>query len=228
MRYPVLFFDADHTLFDFDRGQEWAVERTFLDLSSSFSAEWFQRYTQINHGFWKSLERGEITLEYLKENRFRVFLEDVGVDIDHRQFNRTYLKRLGECTFLIDDAHSVVSKLAANNHTLVMVTNGLAEVQKPRFAAADITLHFEGTVISGEVGIAKPEAGIFDIAMQKVGSPAKTDVLMIGDNLNSDIQGGVNYGIDTCWFNPVQTQNTSELTPTHEINSLNELLELVG
>lgn len=110
----------------------------------------------------------------------------------------------------------------------MLITNGLAAVQRPRFASSSIGRFFPEVVISEELGIAKPDPAIFDHAFERIGRPAKDRVLMVGDNLGSDILGGVNYGIDTCWFNPEAASNGHEVEPVYEIRFLREILEILG
>jgi 2-haloacid dehalogenase len=85
--------------------------------------------------------------------------------------------------------------------------------------------YFAEIIVSGEVGVAKPDTGIFDIAFEKMGNPGKEEVLMIGDSLSADMQGGLNYGIDTCWYNP-QKANT-DLPVSHTIYNLSELYDIL-
>jgi 2-haloacid dehalogenase len=100
-------------------------------------------------------------------------------------------------------------------------------VQRPRFAASSIGGLFSETVISEEVGLAKPDPAIFDLAFERIGRPPKERVLMVGDNLGLDILGGANYGIDTCWYNPAGEPNGHGVEPRYEIRSLHKLLEIV-
>jgi 2-haloacid dehalogenase len=108
-----------------------------------------------------------------------------------------------------------------------IVTNGLAEVQRPRLAASAIGPHIAGIVISEEVGSAKPDGGIFRAAFEAMEGPSKRDVLMVGDSLTSDIAGGRDFGIDTCWFNRAALPRSCDVEPTFEVARLHELLEIV-
>ena len=103
--------------------------------------------------------------------------------------------------------------------------DGLADVQRPRLAASPLLPYFESVTISDEVGVAKPDGRIFDTAFASMGHPAKREVLMIGDSLSSDMQGGINYGIDTCWYNPNGKQRPDGLSITYEIKELAELIQ---
>jgi HAD superfamily hydrolase (TIGR01549 family) len=110
---------------------------------------------------------------------------------------------------------------------MLLITNGLAEVQQPRFAGSSIRDCFSEIVISGEIGLAKPDRAIFDYALARIGDPPRDRVLMVGDNLGSDILGGVNAGLDTCWFNPGGAANGHGVEPTYEIRELPEILDLL-
>jgi len=105
------------------------------------------------------------------------------------------------------------------------VTNGLQAVQRSRLARSRISDFITDIIISEEVGAAKPQAAFFDAAFARLGQPAKSDVLIIGDSLTSDIQGGMDYGIDTCWYNPTNELLPDHLKVTYEIRHLRDLLE---
>lgn len=225
MDYPYLLFDADNTLFDFRRSLEWSIEETLTELCGNFERIWYHKFVHVNDELTEALERGEITVQNLKQNRFSNFVERVGLSLDPEAVRQLYNEYLAKCTFLIEDAEEVVSQLSAKGHRMILITNGSRVVQRPRFSAAPITKHFEKIIISEEVGASKPNPKIFQFAMDALGNPPKDQVLMIGDNLKSDIQGGIDFGIDTCWFNPfdkprggVETQN--------EIKILDQLLDL--
>jgi len=162
----------------------------------------------------------------LKAQRFQRYLDALELDLDAELMNARYLTYLSEGHFLLDGAAELIEALAVN-HRLLIVTNGLKEVQRPRFSASSIIKYFDGIVVSDELGVAKPNPEIFDAAFELLGKPDKKEVLMIGDSLASDIQGGINYAIDTCWFNPSKKENKKPLEPSFEIQQLNELLAIV-
>lgn len=229
MRYSVLLFDADNTLFDFDRAQSHALECTFIELNGEFQPEFLTTYAEVNREFWKAFERGEITQAELKHQRFPAVIKELGLKIDPVETNSLYLKRLSESHFLLEGVPQIVERLG-ESHRLALITNGLKDVQRPRFAASPITKHFEAIVISDELGIAKPEPGIFDAIFEMLGHPPKSETLIIGDSLSSDIQGGINYGIDTCWFNPGEKPGrkpAGQPSPTHQISALDQLVDII-
>ena len=226
MSYDWIFFDADGTLFDYDAAEAAALRGAFERCALPFDPDVGPRYSEINAAIWRDFELGKITQQRLRTERFNRLFDAVGLTADSAEFSRHYLAILGAQTDLLDGAEGVVRALAGKVRML-LITNGLAEVQQPRFAASSIRDCFAEIVISGEVGLAKPDPAIFDFAFERIGRPVKERVLMVGDNLGSDILGGANYGIDTCWYNPKGALNGHGVEPDFEILELREILEIV-
>ncbi len=226
MAYQWLLFDADGTLFDYDRAEKHALQNTFAQLGYPFEAEYLAEYQRVNHAIWLQFERGDIDQVTLRAHRFELLFKAIELRADPQAFSPAYLANLAEQTGLIDGALEAV-KLLANRFDLAIITNGLTEVQRPRFANSAIYKYLKQIIISDEVGVAKPDPRIFDIAFARMNQPPKEVVLIIGDSLTSDIQGGLNYGIDTCWFNPAGKRNEHQIAATFEIRRLDELLKLL-
>jgi 2-haloacid dehalogenase len=226
VKYDWVFFDADGTLFDYHAGEAAALRGAFEMCALPFDPAMGQIYSDINAAIWREYERGEIIQERLRTERFNRLFERLGLVADPVEFSREYLLILGTQTALLDGAEPVIRGLYGRLG-LLLLTNGLADVQRPRFAASPIGGCFSEIVISEEVGLAKPDPAIFDLAFDRIGRPPKDRVLMIGDNLGSDILGGVNFGIDTCWVNPEETPNGHGVEPTYEIRELREILEII-
>jgi len=226
MSYDWIFFDADGTLFDYDVAEATALRGAFENCDLPFEHRVGPLYSEINAGIWRDFELGKITQQRLRTERFDRLFDAVGLTADSAEFSRHYLTILGAQTDLLDGAESLVRALVGRVHML-LITNGLAEVQQPRFASSSIRDCFAEIVISGEIGLAKPDPAIFDFAFERIGRPAKERVLMVGDNLGSDILGGANYGIDSCWYNPGGTPNGHGVEPDFEIRELTEILGIV-
>ena len=226
MKYDWIFIDADGTLFDYDTAEAAALRGAFECCDLPFEPGIGSRYSEINAAIWREFELGEVHQIELKTLRFDRLFEEVGLRGDAAVFSRHYLEILGRQTTLLAGAEEFLRSLP-NGLRLLLITNGLAEVQVPRFAASTIRDCFAEIVISGEIGLAKPDPEIFDFAFERIGRPAKDRVLMIGDNPGSDILGGANYGIDTCWVNPEGMPNGHAVEPTYEIRELREILELL-
>jgi 2-haloacid dehalogenase len=225
MKYKWLMFDADGTLFDYDKAEENALQLTFAQLGHNFTPEYIGAYREINHQIWLEFEQGKIDQITLRARRFELLFDTINIQADAQNFSAQYLLNLATRTDLMAGAEELVRALATKCN-LAIITNGLADVQRPRFKQSSIYGYFAAIIISEEVGAAKPTSQIFDVAFAKMEYPAKNEVLIIGDSLTSDIQGGTDYGIDTCWFNPNGKTN-GRLACTYEIAQLNQLLPLL-
>jgi 2-haloacid dehalogenase len=227
MKYKWLLFDADGTLFDYDGAEAAALERTFEQVGLGFEPDYVAGYRQINKQIWLEFEQGTISQQRLRTRRFELLFEAAGIDSDPGAFGARYLRTLAEASQLVDGAEEIVKRLYGKAG-LMIITNGLKDVQRPRLARSMIGGYFADVVISEEVGAAKPDGRIFDVAFAKMRHPKKQDVLMVGDSLTSDIKGGSDYGIDTCWFNPKRKPRDLKVEIRYEIEGLRELPVLVG
>lgn len=226
IRYTWLLFDADGTLFDYDQAEAQALRATFEQLGYAYEANHLAAYRPINAQLWLDLERGAVTPEVLQVRRFELLYEALGLSGDAAAFSQSYLQNLANAWVLMDGAEETVQTLS-RTHRMLIVTNGLRNVQRPRLNASPIGQYFEDVVISDEIGVAKPARGFFDIAFARMGQPGRREVLLIGDSLTSDIKGGINYGIDTCWFNPQRKLRPERLDIRYEINALSQLVGLL-
>jgi 2-haloacid dehalogenase len=224
--YPWLFFDADGTLFDYNRAEVTAFRKAFHSLQFQFEENYLDTYQKINRELWQALERHEITPAVLRVRRFELLLEALQLAGSADALSVAYVEQLGFCTDLIDGAYEVLQTLSKRSR-IAIVTNGLEAVQRSRLMHSAIQPLITELIISEEVGAAKPHPAFFDAAFTRTGNPAKSDVLIIGDSLTSDIKGGVDYGIDTCWYNPGGEVKPEGLSITYEIPQLAELLEII-
>lgn len=225
MKYKWLLFDLDGTLFDYDKGETVAFQKTFDDFKINYKEEFLSIYDSINKQLWKKFELGQIEVEKLKVERFELLLDQIDHEVNPAEFSNNYLVNLSNCTFLLDGVEELLRELDGK-FKMMLITNGLKSVQRPRLKNSTIKNYFEDIVISEEVGSAKPDNKIFDIAFSKMNKPLKDEVLMIGDSLSSDIQGGINYNLDTCWLN-VKSLNSNGLAPTYEIKNISELKNIL-
>jgi len=225
MTYQWLLFDADNTLFDYDKAEAAALANSFADFSLDFTETHAAQYQRINAQIWHDYEQGLISQQTLRTERFRRLFDAVGLTADSTAFSERYLTHLSEGAFLMDGAEALIQQLHGRYH-LAIITNGIAAVQRPRMARSPIQPFVEAFIISEEVGTAKPDPAIFDVAFAQMGRPDKTAVLIIGDSLSSDMQGGLNYGIDTCWYNP--HGQSGHLPVTYEIRQLADLPHILN
>jgi 2-haloacid dehalogenase len=226
MRYEWILFDADGTLFDYDRAEASALARTFEQFGLSLRSHAVKSYRRINGEIWRQFEQGRIDQQRLRTRRFELLAEAVGVSFDPTGFSTRYLENLALGVDLIDGAEPLLEALDGRVG-LALITNGLQEVQRPRLARSAIGHYFSEVIISEEVGAAKPDPRIFDVAFERMGCPPRDKVLIVGDSLSSDIKGGSDYGIDTCWFNPESRPRVGDHRIRYEIVELAQLLDLV-
>ncbi|MBQ9801655.1 MAG: YjjG family noncanonical pyrimidine nucleotidase [Clostridia bacterium] len=225
-RYTTVLFDADNTLFDFSKAERNALLLTLKSFDIPPSDALVADYSRINDEMWKRLERGELTKEALRVQRFLIFCQTHGLRADAARMAVTYTDFLSEQTCLIDGAEEVCAALARQLR-LYIVTNGIYSVQTRRFAASALKDCFSGLFISEELGFEKPHPGFFEAVKRQIPHYRPEETLIVGDSLSSDIKGGLAAGIDTCWFNPAKKENTAHLPVTYEIKSLAELLALL-
>jgi 2-haloacid dehalogenase len=228
MSYQIILFDADDTLFDYSKSESFALTNAFKLIGIECSDNIVQSYRFINQQLWYDYEKGIIELELLRSERFkRLFAEhDLMTEFNADDFSINYIKYLGEGTFLIQGAVDICNYFLSQGIRIAVITNGIKEVQLGRISKSELSTSFEHIIISEDAGFQKPHRGIFEYAFNKLNFQDKSKVLIVGDSLSSDIQGGINYGIDTCWFNPNRKVNSTGIKPTFEINKLEELLSL--
>jgi YjjG family noncanonical pyrimidine nucleotidase len=226
-RYQWLLFDADGTLFDYDRAEASALEEAFRQFGVPFNSDGLAAYRRINQQLWRAWEQGQITPDVLAVRRFERLFEEIRVSVSPELFSMAYTECLATCSELNDGAYEVLQALHGK-YRLAILTNGLKAVQRPRLARSVIRDYIAALIISEEVGAAKPDRAIFDAAIARMGYPPRSAVLMIGDSLTADIQGAIHYGLDTCWYNPARQPRPPDLEITYEIAHLSELICLLG
>lgn len=223
--YSVFLLDLDHTLLDSAASETAAFDETVRSAGVEDPGALFARYQEINGALWAAVERREIEPAELRVLRFQQLIDSAGLDADPHVMAETFVAGLGRHGDLYSGAREVLADLAERTR-LAMVTNGFSEVQRTRIHRLDLEQYFDVVIISGEVGTSKPGTEIFDIVFDQLGQPAKTTSVMVGDSLTSDIRGGSNYGMDTCWYNPNGKPAEDRSGITHEIADLDQLRSL--
>lgn len=228
MKYEIIMFDADETLFDFKKSERAALKNTMLEFDIEYDENYHLKvYKDINTAIWKELENGLITQKKLKIERFKRFSDSLNAGFDEALFAKSYMKHLSLASFLYDNSIDLVVSLY-KDYRLTIITNGLKDVQNNRIRKSIIAKYFEDIIISEEVQVSKPDPKIFEHALNNINHTDKSKVLIVGDSLTSDIQGGINSGIDTCWFNSNNVINKTAIKPTYEISNLMELKGILG
>lgn len=226
MKYDVILFDLDDTLFDFGITERNAFHQLFLEYGlPNGLQDYLSSYKAISKVLWDELELGVTTLELLKIERFkRLFLEH-HLDLDTEAVSQKYIENLGKEIHMIDGVEEMLANLAGCR--LAIVTNGFQIAQHARIKGSPLKNVFEAVITSEEAGSQKPNPSIFEYTFKKLNITDPSRVLMVGNSLTSDIQGGNKFGIDTCWFNPTVKENRTTIIPTYEIENWSQLTEII-
>ena len=226
MPYSIVLLDADNTLLDFSRSEREALTDCLRARGLPHNEQVLRRYSEINDAHWKMLERGEITREFLKLNRYAVFFKEFGFDCDPEDMAKDYIATLGTKAFLIDGAKEFCEALYGRCR-LFLVTNGAIIAQRGRLSRCPITPLFEDIFISEEMGCGKPDKAYFDAVAARIPGYDPAEAIIIGDSLTSDIQGGINAGIATCWYNPHGKTAPENMPIDHIAKNYQDILNIV-
>ena len=220
----VILWDIDGTLLDFLKAEHVAINKCFEVLGlGECTDEMIARYSVINRKYWEKLERGESTKQEILVERFVEFFEKEGIQTDcAAAFNKEYQVRLGDTICFRDDSYSLVKDLKSRVKQFA-VTNGTKIAQDRKLDKSGLRELFDGVFISEEIGIEKPGIGFFEHVWKQIGKYESDEVMIVGDSLTSDIQGGNNAGILCCWYNPMGVRNDKNLRIDYEIKDLQEI-----
>ncbi|MEA1883529.1 MAG: YjjG family noncanonical pyrimidine nucleotidase [Thermotogota bacterium] len=225
--YKLVLIDADNTLFDYNKAEAYALENSLKDFGFNRDFNQIrQDYNEINKELWQLLEKGGITKDELSKKRFRQLFEKYGLDIPPKDFSQKYLAYLRQSNFLMKDAQELIQYLY-ENYTVIIVTNGIKNVQFSRLEKSNIKDYNHGVVVSEDIGVSKPNPDFFVHAFKLANHKDKKSAIIIGDSLSSDIKGGINFGIDTCWFNFDNSDPDDGLNPTYTIYQLKEIYDIL-
>ena len=224
----VILWDIDGTLLNFLKAENVAIKKCFESHKlGQCTDEMIERYSVINKKYWERLERGEISKTEVLVGRFEEFFASEGIATDcAADFNEEYQVRLGDTICFNDEGYGLVKNLKTKVKQYA-VTNGTKVAQKRKLEKSGLGELFDGVFISDEIGIEKPNVGFFDYVWSQIGEYDKDEVLIVGDSLTSDIQGGNNAGILCCWYNPQKLVNERDLRIDYDISNLQEILEIL-
>jgi YjjG family noncanonical pyrimidine nucleotidase len=223
--YKFLLFDADGTLYDFAAAQTAALKDSWEILGIPYNDSTTSGYLLRNEALWLEFEKDRITIEDLQIKRFVDFLQDFSLPIDPVFANRTMVEQLSRHGELYPESLEILTELKRRNYDISLCTNGIHEVQWGRMHSPETKGIYSDVFTPKITGSHKPHKGFFEYVFREKGITDRSQVVMIGDGLSSDIQGGINAGIDTVWYNPTK-KSSGNLTPTYEIADLRALLDL--
>lgn len=223
----AVLLDLDDTILDFHKAEHRALSNTLMQLGVTADEEMLEHYSAVNRRHWELLEEGKITRKQLLVQRFEVFFEEIGLDASAQVAKAIYEKELGTGHFFLPGAKELLEQLRGV-YALYLMSNGTARVQRGRIESAGIAPYFQKIFISEKIGYNKPRREFFECCFKEMPPYAKEEMIIIGDSLTSDILGGINAGIHTCWFHPKQEQVRTDILPEYEVKSLAEIPELLS
>lgn len=225
----TVLWDVDNTLLDFLAAERAAIKSLFTEYGlGECSDEMISRYSKINVSFWQRLERNEITKPEVLVGRFLQFFGEYGIDQRIApEFNESYQLRLGDTIVYRDDSLSILKYLKGKVRQYV-VSNGTVAAQTKKLARSKIGEAVDGVFLSEKLGVEKPNTAFFEKVFEAIRPGNLSEVMIVGDSLTSDILGGMNAGIVTCWYDPEGLPVPESFRVDHVISDLHEIIPLLG
>lgn len=221
-----IFLDLDNTVLDFTAAQRAALSTALAERGLEPTEAVLERYNELNIYCWEQLENGLWTRETVLVRRFELLFEELGLAQNGAEVSRRYEELLHRGHWFMPGAEALLRELAPC-HELYLASNGVASVQRSRIASAGIEPYFKDIFISEDLGAVKPQRAFFEAAFARIPGFDPARALMVGDSLSSDIRGGINAGIRTCWFNPEKKPGREDIRPDWEIHSLGVVKEVL-
>ena len=225
-KFDTILFDIDGTLLDFDRTEKEALILTLRSFGIEPNEKNIQEYIKVNSKLWQMLENGEIEKEKLKVERFRGFFENINIKANEIAASEIYIDNLSKSYFVLDGARELCRRLY-KKYRIAVSSNGIAKVQHSRLRLSGLKKYFKHVYISDEIGYPKPKKEFFDYIFSDLKITDLSSVIIVGDSLTSDIKGGNNAGIASCWYNPYSLTNDTDSICDYTINKLSELEDIL-
>lgn len=224
-KYNALYFDVDNTLLDFYACEAAAIKELFGENGIKNDEETIALYSKVNEKYWGKYEKGLMTKEQIVVERFRETLEILGEDKDPEWMNKRYFSLLSKQCFKIDGAIEVLEYLKCRGYLIYATTNGVASTQYSRLENSGIGKYFDKVFVSETAGCQKPSVGYYEYVIKNSDEKDKSKILAIGDSMTSDIKGGIDFGIDTCWYDGFGREKLFE--PTYTVKNIKELTKIL-
>ena len=232
-KYKKLLFDLDNTLVDDDENRKYAIKQVLLDRKEIVTQERLENFISIDNQFWKDRAEGKIKDPYkfksnedqskwVRAQRFIKYFKNISFE-EAVEINNKYINYLGINIVPIKNSHEVLHYLYKKGYSIYIITNSPEKVVNDKLNKIDAKKYIKETFSADEVGYMKPHDEFFKKFFKKIGAYEKKEMIIIGDELDKDILGGIQNGIDSCWVNIKKMDNNTKFKPSYEINNLIEL-----
>ena len=225
-KYKVLLLDVDDTLLDFKAAERNGICEVLRAYGVEPDEEKINRYSRLNDSLWKAFERGEIQRDTIMEVRFGRYFAELGKEVNGPEAEKLYRAQLDASAVMIDGAQEILDYLS-QKYDLYVITNGVSQTQYHRLKKSGIDKYMKDIFVSEDAGYQKPRKEFFEYCFHRMGNTDVSEMLVIGDSLSSDIRGGNNAGIDTCWFNRKGASHPEDISVNYEIRHLEELKKIL-
>lgn len=222
----TIFLDLDDTILDFTLAEAVALRKALTEVGAPATDAVLDRYHVLNQYCWEQLEEGRFTRDQVLTTRFQMLFDELGVTADPKAVCDRYEGHLAEGHWFRPGAEELLRQLSPQ-YDLYLASNGAAAVQHSRLESAGIGPYFKGIFISEELGADKPSRAFFDACFAQIPGFDREKAIMVGDSLTSDIRGGINAGLRTCWFNDRDRPGREDIVPDYTVHSLSELPALL-
>ena len=224
----AILWDIDGTLLNFEKAESYAIKKCFSTFSiGKCTDEMVERYANINKKYWEKLESGTMTKNEILHRRFQEFFQREGINFPNVDgFNKEYQVCLGDNVFFNDNGLELVTRLKGKVKQYA-VTNGTYVAQKRKLEKSGLNKIFDDVFISDLIGVEKPNIEFFQYVWEHIGKYNKDEIVIVGDSLSSDMQGGNNANILCCWYNPNHEKNTKNIRIDMEIDDLKQIEKLL-
>lgn len=222
----AVLIDIDNTLLDFLKSAKLAIKQCFEAEGLTFTEECFNTFYEINEDIWKQIERKELTKEEMYKIRWVKIFAALGIDRDGIEFEKFFRSTLSGIAEPVDNAYELLDYLYGK-YPLYAASNSSYQHQIGRLTKSNMLKYFEDVIVSEKAGCLKPAKEFFDYTLEKAGNPLPHEVVIIGDSLTADIDGGCSYGLKTIWFNPDKLPTPEKPHPDYTVNSLLEIKNIL-
>lgn len=227
-KFDAIFWDIDDTLLDFESEENYSFKKCFSMFGlGEASEDLVESYKQINKKYWSFLSLGEMTKEEILVERFNEFFKKYNMHVDSKAFNYAYSTNLGIKIKFNDNSYAILKDLK-NKIKQYALTDGTMLHKKNQLKNAKLYEVLDGIFISEEVGSCKPNKDFFDYVLNSIPKFDLDRILIVGDGLKTDILGGNNAGIKTCYYNPRHKKVNENVKIDYQIDSLNKIYDILN